>query len=269
MRSPNRGDSALDKERPDTATADTDLTDIADCDVDDDLIQQTEAEASTAEAAAAAARARAAQLRAKVHHRDEATSTSTADAPDDTESDDTDAESSAPRKSLPASDRRRWRPRVRTVVAGAAVAIACALVAACGYMVRYHQQFEQQQQRRAEFSAAATQAVVTLMSIDAGKAHDDVQRVIANSTGAFRDDFQSAADDFVKAAQDSKAVTKASARAAAVESMTQDSAIVLVTAATTVSNAAGADQQPRTWRLSVDMVRDGGQLKMSKVDFVP
>ena len=51
--------------------------------------------------------------------------------------------------------------------------------------------------------------------------------------------------------------------------MTKDSAVVLVTAATTISNSAGANQQPRTWRLSVDVVDDGGQIKMSKVDFVP
>jgi Mce-associated membrane protein len=51
--------------------------------------------------------------------------------------------------------------------------------------------------------------------------------------------------------------------------MSPDSAVVLVTAATTISSSAGADQQPRSWRLSVTMLREGAQIKMSKVDFIP
>lgn len=107
------------------------------------------------------------------------------------------------------------------------------------------------------------------MSIDGSRAQDDVQRIIDNSTGQFRDDFKNSADEFVGVGKESKAVTEASVQATAVESMTKDSAVVLVTAATTIRNAAGANQQPRTWRLSVDVVRDGGRIKMSKVDFVP
>jgi Mce-associated membrane protein len=34
-----------------------------------------------------------------------------------------------------------------------------------------------------------------------------------------------------------------------VESMADNSAVVLVTATTTVTNTAGADQEPRSWRL--------------------
>jgi len=42
-----------------------------------------------------------------------------------------------------------------------------------------------------------------------------------------------------------------------------------VSASSRVTNAAGAKQEPRSWRLSVDVNRDGDQLKMSKVEFVP
>jgi Mce-associated membrane protein len=51
--------------------------------------------------------------------------------------------------------------------------------------------------------------------------------------------------------------------------MTDDSAVVLVSATSRVTNAAGAKQEPRAWRLSVDLQRDGGQIKMAKVEFVP
>ena len=126
-----------------------------------------------------------------------------------------------------------------------------------------------EQQRRAEYAAAGRQSVVTLMSLDFNKAKEDVQRIIDNSTGQFRDDFKNQADDFIKVAQESKVVTEVTVNATAVESMSDDSAVVLVSASSRVTNSAGAKQEPRSWRLSVNLQRDGGQIKMSKVEFVP
>jgi Mce-associated membrane protein len=261
MRLISRFGPALDEDRDDGSHD----ADLAAAEVGD-LLQQADAQARAAEAAAAAAHARAQELRRQANAADDLTSTPADHGDSKSEHKDADPATLAER---PAAGIIRRRPRLTTMIVGVALVATCALLAASGCMVWHHLQVEREQQRRAEFSATASQAVVTLMSIDASKAQDDVQQIIENSTGQFRDDFQSAATDFVKAAQDSKAVTKASVRAAAVESMTGDSAVVLVTAATTVSNSAGADQQPRTWRLSLDMVRDGGQIKMSKVDFVP
>ncbi|WP_396909036.1 hypothetical protein [Mycolicibacterium sp.] len=165
--------------------------------------------------------------------------------------------------------KRRRRAKLATLLAGVAVLASGALVAATGYMVWFHQQTDRENQRRAEFAAAASQAAVTLMSIDSATAEDNVRQIVENSTGQFKDDIQSSAQDLVKAAQDSRSSTKATVRASAVQSMHANSAVVLVSSATTVSNAAGADQQPRNWRLSLTMVEDGGQIKMSKVEFVP
>jgi Mce-associated membrane protein len=136
-------------------------------------------------------------------------------------------------------------------------------------MVLNHRHQAAEQQRRAEYAAAGRQSVVTLMSLDFNKAKTDVQRIIDNSTGQFRDDFKNQADDFVKVAQDSKVITEVTVNAVGVETMTNDSAVALVSATSRVSNAAGAKQEPRTWRLSVNLQRDGGQIKMSKVEFVP
>ncbi len=149
------------------------------------------------------------------------------------------------------------------------VLVIAALLAACGWMYWNHRQAQAEQQQRAEFAAAARQGVVTLMSLDYNKAKEDVQRIIDNSTGQFKTDFQNTADDFVKVATDSKAVTETNVTATAVESMTKDTATVLVAATSRVTNAAGAKQEPRAWRLSVNLARDGGQLKLAKVEFVP
>jgi Mce-associated membrane protein len=107
------------------------------------------------------------------------------------------------------------------------------------------------------------------MTLDFNHAKDDVQRVIDNSTGQFRDDFQSRADDFTKVVRDSKVVTKGSVTATAVQSMSADTALVLVAANSEVTNATGAQNEPRAWRLSVTVQRDGPQIKMSRVEFVP
>jgi Mce-associated membrane protein len=184
------------------------------------------------------------------------------------ESSDEDAMDAASDPTPPAEPRRR-RPTLKTVIAFIAVLAGTAMLAVSGYLLREHRAVQQEQQRRDEFARAASQAVITLMSIDSAKVADNVRQIIDNSTGQFRDDFQAEADDFIKTAQASKAATKAIAQVAAVDTMTENSATVLVTAATTVSDAAGANQQPRNWRLSVDMVRDGQQIKLAKVEFIP
>ncbi|CDO10970.1 hypothetical protein [Mycolicibacterium cosmeticum] len=192
----------------------------------------------------------------------------TASEADCGESSDEDATDPALDPTQPAEPRRR-RPKLSTVLAYIAVSAGIAMLAVSGYLLREHRAYEQEQQRRDEFARAASQAVITLMSIDSAKVADNVRQIIDNSAGQFRDDFQAEADDFIKTAQASKAATKATAQVAAVETMTANSATVLVTAATTVSDDAGANQQPRSWRLSVDMERDGEQIKLAKVEFIP
>lgn len=168
---------------------------------------------------------------------------------------------------------RRWlrRPRLATLAASLAVIVIVALLAASVYMVLEHRNASQRRQRVAEFAAAARQGVVTLTSLDFNNAKAGVQRVIDDSTGSFRDDFQKMAGDFTKVVEQSQVVERGTVQAAAVDlnSMTNDSAVVLVASTSEVTNAAGAKQDPRNFRLIVTLTRDGGQLKMSKVEFVP
>jgi Mce-associated membrane protein len=169
---------------------------------------------------------------------------------------------------------RRGNGRVLKIVA-MTLAILCtvALLALSALMVvvmsSQRRDAGAQQKLNAEYAAAGRQSVVTLMSLDFNKAQEDVQRIIDNSTGQFKTDFQNQAADFVKVAQDSKVVTDVTINSTAVESMSQDKATVLVAATSHVTNSAGAKQEPRAWRLSVDLQRDNGQIKMSKVEFVP
>jgi Mce-associated membrane protein len=155
--------------------------------------------------------------------------------------------------------------------------VAAALIVLCtvgffgasAYVFWSHRQVAEERQRSEEFAAAARQGVVTLMSLNFNNAKDDVKRIIDNATGDFRKDFQSQVDEFTNVAQESKVITEATVNATAVQSMTKDTATVLVAVTTQVSNVASKQQNPRSWRLRVDMVRDGGQLKLAKVEFVP
>ncbi|MGV9408512.1 hypothetical protein ACWDOP_01255 [Nocardia sp. NPDC003693] len=168
----------------------------------------------------------------------------------------------------------RWTARARTggrrtalVVLATALLVASAATGA--FSVWNHHRLTGDERRTAEFSAAARQGVVALTSLDFNRAKDDVQRVLDNSTGAFREDFQSRAEDFTKVVEQSQVTTEGRVTATAVESMTDDSAVVLVAATSQITNSAGAKQEPRIWRLSVTVTRVDGQLKMSKVEFVP
>jgi Mce-associated membrane protein len=210
-----------------------------------------EAEAAEAEALAAAARARAHAIRLR-----------------------RDAVEAQPGRSV-RSPRRGVRarfirrPRWTAVAVVASMVLIGASAAAAGTVWWQHREAAQDRQRSAEFAAAARQGVVNLFSLNFNNANGDVQRLIDDTTDDFRKDLESGRDDFIAVVQDSKVVTTGTVKATAVQSMSPDSAVVLVSATSDVTNSAGAKRDPRTWRLGVTVTRDGGQLKMSKVEFVP
>lgn len=241
------------------------------------LAEEAEAEAAEAEAMAAAARARARAIRLRRQAGavgTEVTEPPATAEPETTEADDAehvdteDADEKAAEN--PSRTRRQRVGRILAIVAGGIAGLCTVLLIVASVLMVIHDRHQQaEQQRSAEFAAAARQSVVTLMSLDFNKAKEDVQRIIDNSTGQFKDDFKNQADDFVKVAQDSKVVTDVTVNATAVEKMTDNTATVLVSATSRVTNSSGAKQEPRSWRLSVDLQRDGGQIKMAKVEFVP
>ncbi|WP_395310752.1 hypothetical protein V4U86_08120 [Mycobacterium sp. AMU20-3851] len=250
-----------------------------------------EAEAAAAEATAAAARARADEIRSRkqgaapadttdettesesevgsdgdpdvVVEETESASTTEADAAEEFQATE-DYETAEP-----VPPQRRLGPALRWAAAALVVLLTGALITVSVLMVMQHRSVQDKQRQAAEYAAAAKQSVVTLMSLDFTSVDEDVQRILDNSTGNFRKEFEAQAKDFATVAKESKVVTEATATAAAVESMTDNDAVVLVTATSTVSNTAGAKQEPRNWRLAVSLNRDGDQIKMSKVEFAP
>ncbi len=240
--------------------------------------EAAEAAAAAAEERAEAARARANELRAKLEASRDETPTQSETAPEVlTEAESVDPESEAePVDTVPAQTSPDISPkpkrglRLGTVAAVLAVLVVVAvLLSATGYMLWQHRNAEQLQHRNAEFAAAARQGVVNLMSLDYTHAQESVQRVIDDSTGKFKSNFEDGSGDLIKALTDAKVATKVTVNNTAVESMDKDSATVLVAATSqrTGPDAPKEDQQPRVWRVVVSLVREGDQLKMSDVEF--
>jgi len=211
------------------------------------LLEQAETEAAEAEAAAAAARARVREMRGEKEE------TLPADRPSE----------KSPRLRF-----RIRRPPGSVIAKTVASLVIIASLVGSGIILWEHHESSARNKRAAEFAAAASQGVTALTSLDFRHAKEDVQRIVDNSTGRFKDDYAVRADDFVKVVEASKVVARGTVTATAVQSMSDDEAVVLVAASEEITNAAG-NKQPRAYRFRVTVSRDGDQLKLSKVELVP
>jgi Mce-associated membrane protein len=226
-------------------------------------------EVAQAEARAKAARARAVRLRQLA----EAASSHEGDGYDADDADDADDEPDdglAPGDEAETARGRRWRsPSRRALVLTGGVVVIIASMAASGYVLWYHRDVAQQRERSAQYATAARDAVTAMMTIDAGKAREELQRFSDATTGIFKASILMSAEDFVKAVEQSKVRITGAVQDVAVESITKDSALVLVVAKSELTKADQAKPESRSWRIVVHVEKDGAQLKVSKFEFVP
>jgi len=163
---------------------------------------------------------------------------------------------------------RRW-VTVSALATAAAVLLVIGFVAASIVMITHHRDVTQRLKQDDAFVAGAKQCVLNMISLDFTKARSDVQRVIDSSTGEFKDDFQKKANDLIALVEKSKAITDGTIDAAALESTAGNSAVVLVAAISRITNSPpDKGEPPKLWRLRVTIADEGGQYKMSKVDYV-
>jgi len=233
-------------------------------------------ELARAQARAEAARARATRLRRQADAASSERGTLADAAEADVEPDagvplDGEQSDAAPsrRRRLPRLSRL---PRVTWKVAAAvtaAVAVICAALAATGYVAWQHRGIEKERQRSAEYAAAARNGVLTMMSLDPSTARDDMQRFADDTTGLFKVGILMGAEDAIKALEKSKVTAKGTVKDVAVESMTKDSAVVLVAARAEYTKPGQAKPDTQSVRLVVTVQNEQGQLKISRIEFVP
>ena len=135
-------------------------------------------------------------------------------------------------------------------------------------MLWQHHTAVHNRQLAAELTAAARQGITALMSIDPDHAREDVQRMIDASTGDQKSELSVLSTLIVNKAEETKVGSTVTVEAVSVESLSDNSGVVLVAAKTTPTGPDNVKPPPALFRLSVNIDRDGGQLKMSKVVFL-
>lgn len=213
----------------------------------DALLAEAEEEVARAEARAAQARAHADRLRREAEQSSQAPA--------------------SPTKSSRLRLRRPRLPRRKSVAVGVGVIVFCGSLTASGYMVWHDHTITHRRQLAPEFAAAARQGVTMLMSIDAQHATQDIQRIIDSSTGPLKTQLEATSAVMAKQAEESKVISKVTVEAVAVESVSDNSGVVLVAAKSEVTDPDNTTRSA-LWRVSVNLDRDGGRLKMSKMEFV-
>jgi Mce-associated membrane protein len=258
-----------DPEGPDAGRCD-DPADVTDPDeprsrsgIDSGSVVPTDSEdeVAEAEARAEAARVRLAQLRRTAE---------TGDAELGTESPAAGQQPAKWTRTRLRLRRPRWlrRPGRKAIAVGAGVVIASTSLGASGYMLWQHHTAVHNRQLAAELTAAARQGITALMSIDPDHAREDVQRMIDASTGDQKSELSVLSTLIVNKAEETKVGSTVTVEAVSVESLSDNSGVVLVAAKTTPTGPDNAKPPPALFRLSVNIDRDGGQLKMSKVVFL-
>ena len=114
----------------------------------------------------------------------------------------------------------------------------------------------------------AKQFTVWLTSLSAQSADSDIQRLIDGSTGQFHDDFANRSSDFRQVVVNSNVLTQGTVNSAGLDSINGSTASVLVAATSKVTNNNGSSQEPRSWRLALQVEKIGDTYKVSKVEFV-
>jgi Mce-associated membrane protein len=219
---------------------------------------EAEDEVARAEARAEAARARVARLRRA------------AETEDANDGDGAGRQPDGKRAMKSSRLRLRWPhpPGRKAVAVGVGVVLGCASLGASGYMVWQHHVLMHKRQLAQEYARAARQGVTTLMTLDANHVKEDFQRIIDASTGELKDQLSATASLRAKQAEDAKASSKVAVLADAVESVTDNSAVVLVSAKSDVTDADNTKRPPALWQISITINRVDGQLKMSRVEFL-
>jgi Mce-associated membrane protein len=193
----------------------------------------------------------------------------TDDADEVAETDETDDVHETNRKERLSA---KWRTRRRLssvgwalVASGAVVATLAGLGGWHGY--RAYQRHEAQAQRDL-FVQTARQGAVNLTTINYTEVETDVQRVLESATGAFRDDFAKRSQPFIEIVKAARSQSEGTITEAGLESQRGDSAQVLVAVAVKSRTAVG-EQEPRQWRMRIEVQAVGDGAKVSNVVFVP
>ncbi|MGX1811166.1 hypothetical protein ACWIGI_36060 [Nocardia sp. NPDC055321] len=166
--------------------------------------------------------------------------------------------------------RLRARPRGTALPAGAALSLVLVVAAIASTVALYigtHGDNDGDR-RRTEYVDTARQAILNLTTIRADSAQADIDRILAGASGEFKSEFDGRLDPFREVVQQAQVVSTGEIIEAALEHDGDSSAVVLVAAKQTVTNAGQPEAQQRYYRFRVTVDRTDSGLTISKVEFV-
>lgn len=216
-----------------------------------------------AEAAEAVAAAEAAEAEAVAAAEPAPSDTPDSEVADESPQTDTDAEA-APTANPP----RRGRNLLIGIVA-VVVVVTVGLIGLNGYLAVGHRDALADSDEQLGYLQAARQGVVNVLTVNHNTADGDVQRILDDATGAWRDEFTPQSGPFRDVVRKAQVVTTGEITEAGLERVNDDgSAQVLVAAHSKVSNAGGAKDEPRTFRVRVTVAPEGDRLKIAKLEYI-
>lgn len=121
---------------------------------------------------------------------------------------------------------------------------------------------------RAEILRAGRQMSVDFMTYKYQTWDADVQRVLANATGPFKQQFSDTATSLKQQVTQNKASSQGEVLEAGIVSMDADSGQLLVVIDAAVTNTAAPNGQLRHLRVKLDMVREGDRWLTADLQFV-
>jgi Mce-associated membrane protein len=151
----------------------------------------------------------------------------------------------------------------------ASVLIVAVLGGLVGYLGYRGYQMQVAARQREVFLSVGRQAAIDLTTISYTEAEADVARILDSATGTFHDDFQQRSQPFIDVVKRAQSTSQGSVTAAGLASLDGDRAQVIVALSVKTANAGVPEQQPRGWRMRLDVERVGDTAKVSDVQFVP
>ncbi len=161
--------------------------------------------------------------------------------------------------------RRGW-PRITTIVLGVLVV---ALVVATGVLGVRTWQGKKEADERAKAAQAARQMGVNLMSLDHETAQQDLDRIVAGTTGELKNKFSTQSKVLLDQLSKTQAKSVVDKVEAGVVSIDDDSAEVMVSLNGTVTNPKVKEGAPRAYRYLMDLTRVGDRWLVSELEVVP
>jgi Mce-associated membrane protein len=185
-----------------------------------------------------------------------------------TETADQMAGSDAAAPAARAIARQRRRPSRWTMLVAGLSVLVVALWVAGGLLFAHNRGASQLAAQRQDVVAAAQKVAGDLTSISSSNAPAQIQSLTNESTGGFRDQISTYAQALQAILQQSGAGSQGTVSAAGIERMDANTASVLVAVTATVSNNKLPNAQPVSYRLGVQLQREGDRWLASDVTFV-